>query len=102
MFRASVPSGASTGIYEACELRDGGKAYMGKGVSKAVSNVNDTIAPALIGKDVTQQQEIDDVSALISRVLISLLLVCCLAETPPTLWCCACVQWLLYVLCYRP
>jgi Enolase, N-terminal domain len=62
MFRASVPSGASTGIYEACELRDGGKAYMGKGVSKAVSNVNDTIAPALIGKDVTQQQEIDDVS----------------------------------------
>jgi Enolase, N-terminal domain len=92
MFRASVPSGASTGIYEACELRDGGKAYMGKGVSKAVSNVNDTIAPALIGKDVTQQQEIDDVSDPISRVLLLLLRVCCLAQILLTRWCCACVQ----------
>jgi enolase len=60
MFRASVPSGASTGIYEACELRDGGKVYMGKGVSKAVSNVNDKIAPAIVGMDCTLQQEIDD------------------------------------------
>jgi enolase len=40
MFRASCPSGASTGIYEAVELRDGGKRYMGKGVLKAVENVN--------------------------------------------------------------
>ena len=62
MFRASVPSGASTGIYEACELRDGGSAYMGKGVSKAVSNVNDKIAPKIVGMDATKQQEIDDVS----------------------------------------
>ncbi|KAG5174936.1 enolase [Tribonema minus] len=60
MFRASVPSGASTGIYEACELRDGGKAYMGKGVTKAVGNVNDTIAPAICGMDCTKQLEIDD------------------------------------------
>jgi Enolase, N-terminal domain len=83
MFRASVPSGASTGIYEACELRDGGKAYMGKGVSKAVSNVNDTIAPALIGKDVTQQQEIDDVSLTISGFccLCCYCCCCCVAET---------------------
>jgi enolase len=55
-------SGASTGVHEACELRDGGKAFMGKGVLTAVANVNDTLAPALQGKDVTQQQEIDDVS----------------------------------------
>lgn len=60
LHRASVPSGASTGIYEACELRDGGKSFMGKGVGKAVSNVNDTIAPALVGKDATKQQELDD------------------------------------------
>lgn len=62
MFRAAVPSGASTGIYEAVELRDGGSAYHKKGVSKAVSNVNDIIAPAMLQKgfDVTQQKEIDD------------------------------------------
>ena len=47
--RAAVPSGASTGIYEACELRDGDKSrYLGKGVSKAVENVNTEIAEALI------------------------------------------------------
>lgn len=58
--RAIVPSGASTGIYEAVELRDGDKGrYLGKGVSQAVANVNDIIAPALIGKDVFQQREID-------------------------------------------
>ena len=51
LFRAAVPSGASTGIYEALELRDGDKAnYHGKGVSKAVSNVNDIIAPALVAE----------------------------------------------------
>ncbi|XP_067946965.1 enolase-like [Watersipora subatra] len=62
MFRAAVPSGASTGIYEAVELRDGGSAYHKKGVSKAVANVNDIIAPALLQKgfNVTQQKEIDE------------------------------------------
>ena len=50
--RAAVPSGASTGVYEACELRDGDKArYGGKGVLKAVQNVNDEIAEAIIGLD---------------------------------------------------
>jgi len=60
LFRAIVPSGASTGIYEACEIRDGGSRYMGKGVLKAVSAVNDTLAPALIGKDVTDQRALDN------------------------------------------
>ncbi|EER04093.1 Enolase, putative [Perkinsus marinus ATCC 50983] len=60
MFRAAVPSGASTGVYEALELRDGDKTrYLGKGVQKAIKNVNDIIAPALIGKDVTDQAGID-------------------------------------------
>eukprot|EP01134_Creolimax_fragrantissima_P000245 CFRG0245T1 len=52
MFRAAVPSGASTGIHEALEMRDGGSDYMGAGVLNAVKNVNDIIAPALVGKDV--------------------------------------------------
>ena len=60
MGRAAVPSGASTGAYEAVELRDGDKdRYMGKGVSKAVDNVNDIIAEALIGLDPIRQVEID-------------------------------------------
>merc|ERR1719437_210772 len=60
LFRAAVPSGASTGIYEALELRDGDKKrLLGKGELKAVSNVNDKIAPKLIGMDVTQQKDID-------------------------------------------
>ena len=50
MGRAAVPSGASTGEHEAVELRDGGKAYMGKGVSQAVKNVNDALAQELIGR----------------------------------------------------
>ena len=54
-FTASVPSGASTGIYEAVELRDGGSRYMGKGVLKAVENVNTAIKSELIGKDATDQ-----------------------------------------------
>lgn len=58
-FRAAVPSGASTGVYEALELRDGGKAFMGKGVSKAVANVNTIIGPAILGRDPRKQQEID-------------------------------------------
>jgi len=58
--RASVPSGASTGIHEAVELRDNDKKkYAGKGVLKAVQNVNDKIAAAIIGYDVTQQAAID-------------------------------------------
>ena len=60
MGRAAVPSGASTGIYEACELRDGDKSrYLGKGVEKAVSNVNTEIAEALIGTNVLDQTAID-------------------------------------------
>ena len=62
LFRASVPSGASTGIYEACELRDGGKRYSGKGVLQALKNVNEIIAPEVIGMDPTKQRDIDDVS----------------------------------------
>ncbi|XP_028106179.1 enolase-like [Camellia sinensis] len=58
--RAAVPSGASTGTYEALELRDGGSDYLGKGVSKAVENVNAIIGPALIGKDPTDQVAIDN------------------------------------------
>jgi enolase len=54
LFRAAVPSGASTGIYEALELRDGDKKrYDGKGVKKAVNNVNNIISPALLGKNVS-------------------------------------------------
>ncbi len=60
MHRAAVPSGASTGKHEALELRDGGKRYLGKGVLKAVGNVNNIIAPQLQGKDVTMQGEIDE------------------------------------------
>jgi len=60
-YRAAVPSGASTGIYEALELRDKAKEdYMGKGVSKAVANINTIIGPELKGMDPTKQKEIDD------------------------------------------
>ena len=57
--RAAVPSGASTGEHEAVELRDGGKAYMGKGVLKAVNNVNKIIAEELLGVSVFEQNTID-------------------------------------------
>jgi enolase len=58
--RAAVPSGASTGIHEAAELRDNDKKkYVGKGVTKAVKNVNDIISKALVGYDVAQQAAID-------------------------------------------
>ncbi|MDD3773298.1 MAG: enolase, partial [Weeksellaceae bacterium] len=63
--RAAVPSGASTGAYEAVELRDGGKAFMGKGVLKAVENVNTKIAEALLGTSVFEQN-------LIDRIMIDL------------------------------
>src|SRR5690554_4748081 len=59
--RALVPSGASTGEHEAVELRDGDKSrYLGKGVLKAVENVNEIIAPELLGFDVTRQVVIDE------------------------------------------
>lgn len=59
MGRAAVPSGASTGEYEAVELRDGGKDYMGKGVLKAIQNVNEIIAQELLGISVFEQNFID-------------------------------------------
>ncbi|MGA0431160.1 MAG: phosphopyruvate hydratase [Flavobacteriaceae bacterium] len=57
--RAAVPSGASTGEHEAVELRDGGKDFMGKGVLQAVANVNEKIAPVLVGTSVFEQNKID-------------------------------------------
>ncbi|EGB13011.1 hypothetical protein AURANDRAFT_18785, partial [Aureococcus anophagefferens] len=60
MFSAIVPSGASTGIYEACELRDGGKAFMGKGVLTAVKNVVDVLGPLVKGMDCTDQKALDE------------------------------------------
>src|SRR6476660_3170291 len=58
--RAAVPSGASTGIHEAVELRDDDKKkYLGKGVLKAVKNVNEIIAPKLLGNDVADQTGVD-------------------------------------------
>lgn len=56
---AAVPSGASTGVHEAVELRDGGPRYQGKGVLKAVGHVNEDIAPAIIGMDALEQAELD-------------------------------------------
>lgn len=62
MGRAAVPSGASTGVHEAVELRDGDKdRYMGKGVSKAVKNVNNVLAPELVGTSVFEQAFIDQI-----------------------------------------
>ena len=58
--RAAVPSGASTGAFEAAELRDGGSRYLGKSVSGAVENVRTKIAPALIGKDGLDQKGLDE------------------------------------------
>mmetsp|Transcript_20595 Transcript_20595/g.26537 ORF Transcript_20595/g.26537 Transcript_20595/m.26537 type:complete len:464 (-) Transcript_20595:71-1462(-) len=59
-YTASVPSGASTGIYEACELRDGGSRYMGKGVLGAVKNVNTVLKETVMGMDTADQRAIDD------------------------------------------
>ena len=56
---AAVPSGASTGSKEALELRDGDKRFLGRGVLKAVANVNKIIAKALVGKEADNQKEID-------------------------------------------
>jgi enolase len=59
MGRAAVPSGASTGAHEAVELRDGGKRYLGKGVLTAVSNVNEQIAPEILGMNAGDQVALD-------------------------------------------
>lgn len=59
MGHASVPSGASTGRFEAVELRDGEERYFGLGVEHAVQNINEKIKPLLIGKNVLDQSEID-------------------------------------------
>mmetsp|Transcript_8789 Transcript_8789/g.12229 ORF Transcript_8789/g.12229 Transcript_8789/m.12229 type:complete len:487 (+) Transcript_8789:67-1527(+) len=60
VFRASVPSGASTGAYEAVELRDGGSRYMGKGVLQAIKNVQQELAPLVIGMNTIEQRAIDE------------------------------------------
>jgi enolase len=57
--RAAVPSGASTGAHEAVELRDGGDRFLGKGVRQAVSNVTETIGPAVVGMDAVEQELVD-------------------------------------------
>ena len=59
--RAAVPSGASTGALEAVELRDGGDRYGGKGVTRAVANIHDEIAPALLGQDAVHQEALDQI-----------------------------------------
>ena len=59
-FAGVAPSGASTGIFEALELRDGGASYHGKGVLQAVSNINKVLAPALVGHSVLAQRAADD------------------------------------------
>jgi enolase len=61
MGRATVPSGASTGVHEAVELRDGGKRYLGKGVARAVAHVNEKIAPRVRGKESREQAVIDQI-----------------------------------------
>ena len=58
--RAAVPSGASTGAFEAAELRDGGKRYLGKGVLIASKNVNEKLAPAVIGLSAEDQRTLDE------------------------------------------
>ena len=72
MGRAIVPSGASTGIYEACELRDGGEAYGGKAVTKAVTNVNTEIADAIIGMNALNQTDIDQARRTASNWRLSM------------------------------
>lgn len=59
MGRGTVPSGASTGTREALELRDGGSRYMGKGVPKAVNNVEQFLGPILVGRSALEQSDID-------------------------------------------
>lgn len=94
--RAIVPSGASTGVHEAVELRDGGDAFQGKGVSTAISNIHDIIAPALIGKDAADQQAIDALlleldgtdqkSHLGANAILAVSLACAHAAAPGALY----------------
>ena len=89
IFRASVPSGASKGKYEAVELRDNEKRYFGKGVLKAIKNINEIINPELRGKDVSNQKEIDGIlieldgtknkSKLGANAILAVSLACCRA-----------------------
>ena len=98
MGRAAVPSGASTGVYEACELRDGDKGrYLGKGVEQAVEHVNEEIAEALIGLNVLDQTYIDKLlieldgtpnkSRLGANAILGASLAC---AQPPRAWACPC------------
>ena len=94
--RAAVPSGASTGSYEAIELRDGGDQWIGKGVASAVANVNGEIRDALIGMDVADQEGID--TALVSldgtenkarlgaNAMLGVSMACLRAAAAGTLW----------------
>src|SRR3989344_4270492 len=67
VFRSAVPSGASTGVHEALELRDGEKRYQGKGVMKAVQNINNVIAKKLMGKSASEQNIIDEIMINLDR-----------------------------------
>ncbi len=72
MVRSMVPSGASTGIHEALELRDGDKSrFLGKGVLKAVNNIEQKIAPKIIGMDPTSQTNIDKLPAFLHKLFYS-------------------------------
>ncbi len=94
--RAAVPSGASTGSYEAIELRDGGDLWVGKGVTSAVANVNGEIRDALIGMDVTDQKSIDAVlisldgtenkARLGANAMLGVSMACLRAASPRALW----------------
>lgn len=94
--RAIVPSGASTGVHEAVELRDGGDAFNGKGVKKAISHIQEIIAPALIGKDAADQQTIDSIlleldgtsqkSSLGANAMLAVSLACVHAAAPGSLY----------------
>ncbi|MED5452754.1 MAG: phosphopyruvate hydratase [Candidatus Thermoplasmatota archaeon] len=94
--RAAVPSGASTGSYEAIELRDGGDMWVGKGVTSAVANVNGEIRDALIGMDVTDQESIDAVlisldgtenkARLGANAMLGVSMACLRAASPRALW----------------
>ena len=67
MSRAAVPSGASTGVHEALELRDHNEHFRGKGVRRAVTNVNMVLGPRMIGKDPRDQRLIDDTLRFLGR-----------------------------------
>ena len=94
--RAAVPSGASTGSYEAIELRDGGDEWAGKGVASAVANVNGEIREALIGMDVTDQEGIDAIlvsldgtqnkARLGANAMLGVSMACLKAAAPGALW----------------